>query len=347
MAQLNYKQHMDPIVIGQKADVGYGYVETGCAEGDINFGYAVVAGTDKTRQVKIPTLVTDVFRGVAVTTVGVEQNDLGDGLYRDKSAVSVMRQGKIIVKVNGDVEPDDYAHFVYTGADAGLFRADTTNAVIVPTGVFRTAATAGNLAVLEINLPGRSYDDHLITNADISPNAHIQFSKLEALDANTILVGNDQNIATQMPIVGDVWSQLDEGALKMVLQPVVDGSKLAPTTADNIVAAVEAVHKFIIDGPSTGNHDIEIAQTFRVSHVVVNLRGAGDTDQTVEIKNNADNITDAISIDGPIFTVARNSLLDTTANLIGAGGILRATVTGETAPGLEIYVYGTIEETPE
>ena len=154
MTQLNYNLYMAEKHIGMISDARPHLIETKAAEGVVPFGYGIVEGTDPLTQVKVPAVTGKVFRGIAVSTWAQEQNALGDGEYVEKDAVNVLRQGEIWVEVNANVVVDDPVFIVYgAGADAGKFRNDDTSADAVPTGVFKSTANSGELALVEINLP--------------------------------------------------------------------------------------------------------------------------------------------------------------------------------------------------
>lgn len=155
MTQLTYDLYQKAGHAGLLYDIEPHRIVTGAAEGAIPFGRAVVPGTDPEKQVMLPDPSgLEKFRGVAKSTWAQEQDLTGEGQYKDKAAVNVVKQGVIWVEVNGDVVVDGAAYFVFTpGADLGKFRGDDTAASIVPTGVFRSSASSGELAILEINLP--------------------------------------------------------------------------------------------------------------------------------------------------------------------------------------------------
>jgi hypothetical protein len=151
--QTSYSYNMPVAQAGQLADIRDNVIESFSAQGVIGLGLAVVAGTDKDRQGKLPAAASDVFRGVSVADQALEQGyKTGVVQYADTSTVPVLRRGQIWVTVAVNVSADDAAFFVPT---TGQF-SNTANAAAngaVPGGVFRSSGTAGGLAKLEINLP--------------------------------------------------------------------------------------------------------------------------------------------------------------------------------------------------
>lgn len=140
-------------------------------EAGINFGLCVVqdkgaiaAGGDD-NLAHLPTLVTQVtdvgtVLGVTVHTQAIEQavlnaNNVG---YPIASAMSVMRKGRIWVYVEDAVVVGAQA-FVRCVAGAGeyvgAFRSDVdgSDAGALPSSRFKLTAGAGELTILEINLP--------------------------------------------------------------------------------------------------------------------------------------------------------------------------------------------------
>lgn len=157
MAQLNYDLYFRKYVAGLIADCRPYTVETHIASEDILYGLGVVRDQSpldsQYTHVKIPDAGGQVFRGVAIMTWSKQQDASGDGKYVAKDPVNVLRKGVAVVPVNANVSIDNDVYLVHTGADAGKFRNDGTDADLVPTGVFKTAANTGELAVIEINLP--------------------------------------------------------------------------------------------------------------------------------------------------------------------------------------------------
>lgn len=100
------------------------------------------------------------FAGIAVHTHAVEQNKGGiNNLgYEPQSAMSLMRRGRVYVEVEDAVVKGGlpFVRFVAAASEQlGAFRsdADTSDAVALPNARFVTSAGAGELAIVEINLP--------------------------------------------------------------------------------------------------------------------------------------------------------------------------------------------------
>ena len=137
----------------------------------LGFGQAVIyADTSDPLSATLPTAESDVVAGIVVHSHAIAQSDLADATSTaiagpgPDTIVNVLRKGRIWVTVEDNVVVGDrlWVRGVAAGdpeflgnclpADDGTDTIDCTNQ-----GVFRTAATAGNLAVLEVdftNKPG-------------------------------------------------------------------------------------------------------------------------------------------------------------------------------------------------
>lgn len=153
MSQTSYNYNMPVSQAGQLADIRDNLIESFSAQGAVGLGLAVMAGTDKDRQVKVPAAASDVFRGVSVADQAIEQGyKTGTVTYADTATVPTLRRGAIWVQVAVNVSTDDAAYFVPTTGQFSNTSNSSANGA-VPGGVFRSAGVAGGLAKLEINLP--------------------------------------------------------------------------------------------------------------------------------------------------------------------------------------------------
>lgn len=154
MPQIDYNLTLTEGQEGLVTDLRPNTIISKIAEGVVGFGRALVAGTDATSQVKIPSAAGQVFRGVSVGTWAMERNSLLNAEYIDKSTVSVLRKGEIWVTVKGDVVIDTQVYYYISGANAGLFTSAVTNtAQLLPGAVFTSSALDGELATIELILP--------------------------------------------------------------------------------------------------------------------------------------------------------------------------------------------------
>lgn len=164
MSQTSYSLSMGRGLEGQLADSGPHDIITMELPARVPFGLGVTRGSTEGEAV-VPDATSEVstkglFLGVTVHTHAVES--VNDGLapaYPAKSVASILKGGRILVKVEETVNAGDQAFCRFatgTGTQLGSFRksADTATAVAVPGAYYYKGASAGGLAVLELNLNG-------------------------------------------------------------------------------------------------------------------------------------------------------------------------------------------------
>ena len=122
--------------------------------GGLGFGVGVQATED------VATTYKDgQFYGISYAKNYVEEIPYGDvekvGKYKEHEMVPILRKGAIWVKVDEDVLAGENAKALSTGnfgkATISSDPATTPSDTVI--GTFKTTASAGNLAVLQINLP--------------------------------------------------------------------------------------------------------------------------------------------------------------------------------------------------
>lgn len=156
--QLSYDHEMQKAIPGMVSDLTDKTIISRAAEGDVDFGLALVQGTDPQKQVKVPT-ASAVFEGVSAERFYIEQDlATGEGVNKDGESVAVLRKGRIWVHIDQDVAINDPVYFRHTSSlgKEGYFRKDISGgeADLVPTAIFRRTATAAEgLTEIEINLP--------------------------------------------------------------------------------------------------------------------------------------------------------------------------------------------------
>ncbi len=109
----------------------------------------------------------------------------------------------------------------------------------------------------------------------------------------------------------------------------------------NVIGGLEVIHRVDIAAGAIGNTDVTLTHKTRVTDVWVVLRGAGVANCTLQVKNGANAITDAMAVSGSDQAVVRCASLDDAQWEIAAGGTLRiTTAVGATQPDCTVYVRG-------
>ncbi|UZH06391.1 structural cement protein Gp24 [Heyndrickxia coagulans] len=157
MPILSYEQYMpEELGKGKVASYHDHRADTEAAGAPIDWGVAVQRKADDPEHI-VTYDGTGKFIGVAIANIYAETRlpDISqgvDGHYEQYDVVPVLRRGIVFVEVLEDVIKGDEA--VIDNA-TGNFRpkGTATTAVSASVGVFKTSASAGNLAQLEVNLP--------------------------------------------------------------------------------------------------------------------------------------------------------------------------------------------------
>lgn len=130
MAQLSYSYNTPMGVPGEILDIAPYENNSRVSEendGVIKFGMGVVQGTSKGVGVVLPTATTDVFEGVVVHKA-VEQDMSGNVVLKKNEAFSVMRWGRIWVRVaNVTINPGDPVYLICSGDNKGMFTNVSTS----------------------------------------------------------------------------------------------------------------------------------------------------------------------------------------------------------------------------
>ena len=137
------------------------------ADGKVKCGMGVVHGTNPGSDVTVPaaTSTIDKFVGVVMNGGSNEMDMNGKIVIRKDSQQSVMRSGRIWVRLASDAEPScgDQAHLILSGNDLGCF--STTGGMAV-NARFVTKAQNG-IAVIELYNQIGGAGSGLSTAADV------------------------------------------------------------------------------------------------------------------------------------------------------------------------------------
>ena len=159
MSQTSYSDRYEKAIEGQLVDMFPDGAESMVSEeasAEIPFGHMVAQGTDDT-QALLPAGGSDVLVGVVVHSHAYSKDDdLGTTGLKPKTHLSVLRKGRIWVRVEDAVSAGDKPYVRWQGAgDQGAFRGtdDPGNTIdATALGTFRSSAGAGELAILELDM---------------------------------------------------------------------------------------------------------------------------------------------------------------------------------------------------
>lgn len=125
-------------------------------------------------------------------------------------------------------------------------------------------------------------------------------------------------------------NRLTKGAalIGALVGQLVDGANLKNVANANPVGGVPVVHRIDVPDGATGDIDVVLTHKTRVidAHVVKTVANGGAVN-TVQVKNGANPITDAMSININDQAIARAASIDDAQHEIAAGGTLRVTRT--------------------
>lgn len=138
---------------------GYAATQTTAAANASVIPFGVVVGTPTAATgaaagyCRVAGASTDTVRGISVRSESrIAYNDV-DGIP-PAEVVPVLTRGRVYVKPVTAFKPSDAVYYYHAGTNAGKVRAATdTNAVALATARFENAGSAGDIAILSINLP--------------------------------------------------------------------------------------------------------------------------------------------------------------------------------------------------
>jgi hypothetical protein len=129
----------------------------------------------------------------------------------------------------------------------------------------------------------------------------------------------------------------------MTIGQVLDGANAANVAAANVIGGIPVQHIVVVPAGTTGDVDVVLTHKTRVTDVhLVKTTAAGGGAGTIQVKNGATAISNAMSIDIADTTIARATTIDDAAHDIAAGGTLRVTRTrsASTSEACIVYVSG-------
>lgn len=120
----------------------------------------------------------------------------------------------------------------------------------------------------------------------------------------------------------------------------LDGAKVATVADANVVGGIPVLHRINVPAGVTGDVDTVLTYKTRVVDVwLVKTTAAGGGAGTIQVKNGATAITDAISININDNAMARAATIDDAQHEIAAAGTLRITRTRTASTDESCIVY--------
>lgn len=126
-------------------------------------------------------------------------------------------------------------------------------------------------------------------------------------------------------------------------QPVVNGDYASRlTVTDQTVPSLLTCIPFTIPDAATTSYDVTMTEKFEVTDVVCVKRNGAGAGNTMQVKNGATAISDAIAC-ATDNAVTRAASIDDAASTIAAGGTLRVTATKAAGTAnAQVFVWGFI-----
>lgn len=109
----------------------------------------------------------------------------------------------------------------------------------------------------------------------------------------------------------------------------------------NVIGGIPVVHRINITAGAIADTDVVLTHKTHVMDAWLVLKGAGVDTTTLQVKNGANAITDAMAASGSDQALVRAASINDAYNEIAAGGTLRvSSATGATQPAAVVYVLG-------
>lgn len=187
----------------------------------------------------------------------------------------------------------------------------------------------------------------MIKNKNIAPDASIDGSKVNqsgfdpeglTLASAKILVGDSNGEAAPVDMSGDATISntgaltIAAGAVEdaMVASQALDGEHVKDNADDATSSSLLVVHAIAIGAGAAADHDVTVDHKIKVIDAWAQHEGgAGEANDTIQVKSGANAITDAMSWAGADNAIVRATTIDDANATIAASGTLRVTTTDD------------------
>ena len=124
-----------------------------------------------------------------------------------------------------------------------------------------------------------------------------------------------------------------------ITDATLTGAKAAVVAESNVIGGMPLTYLIPITAGALGDTDITVTHKIRVIDAYLILRGGVVTSATLQVKNSANAITDAMAASGSDKALVRAAEIDDAAYEIAAAGTLRVTsASGATQPAALVVV---------
>lgn len=153
--------------------------------------------------------------------------------------------------------------------------------------------------------------------------------------------GDSMGIAFAITSTDIVVFRTSPVVLNAVADGALTGTKVSTVADANVIGGIPVLHRIDIAAGALGNTDVTLTHKTRVVDAWLVLRSAGVASCTLQVKNGANAITDAMAASGSDQAIVRAASINDAYHEIAAGGTLRVTsASGATQPDAVVYVLG-------
>lgn len=292
------------------------------------FGYILVGGLLKAKSLLIPGNASYGINGDNLELVVRQQlTEQGRFILDDEVYGASLGGWSRIVTVTQAASP-----YTVTEADNGT--------------LFNTIGATG---AVEFILPsprkGVRVGFHQSTDYDMTLTAAAAGQLIKSNNAaadNLVLSSTNEKIGNFVEIVGISTSKLlaiPHAWGGVPSSQSLDGTDVSNVADANVIGGVPVIFRINITAGALGNTDVVMTHKVRVIDAWLVLRGAGVATTTLQVKNGANAITDAMDASGSDQDLVRAASIDDAYHEIAAAGTLRVTsAVGATQPNAVVYV---------
>lgn len=157
-------------------------------------------------------------------------------------------------------------------------------------------------------------------------------------EAGYITITPDSGASYRVPISDFLGGSI---VLSDLVAAILDGTATKVVADDNVIGGIPVIHRIDLAAGALADTDVTLTHKTRVIDAWLILRGAGVATTTLQVKNGANAITDAMAASGSDKALVRAATIDDAYHEIAAAGTLRVTsATGATQPDATVYVLG-------